>query len=445
MQRFILWTVAYAAMALSVTLAARYGYVSADNPIDGAIRGTAAGMAAILGCHGPAWVWRALREGKWGVALFAGVGIGLCLAVTLAGAVGTIATGSDKSAASRTNATASYQDLRTNLENVRTIRAKLPAHRPAGTVEADISAAKVSRLWQSSGECQDATQNSSRTFCTDFNRLVGELATAKEAARLDARIAELTAKLEVAPAVRDGNPMAAYLARILHVPAADAEAWYALLFALAIELGAMSVMLLAEATSGHATRRPAPPADAPPAPRRALDAPPRALSAPDNLEAPPEDRPDNSETPPAEIVQSSENRPDQSAPTPPPAQSSGPLPDLRDTCQDTPGDRPEESSPPSRVVDLDAVARFASACIERRAKAETMATVAYEAFVTWCSETGVEPMSQNAFGRRMSALGFEKSKSGTVKYLGLALKRPEAPETSGQMARAVRTIAGVAS
>jgi hypothetical protein len=81
--------------------------------------------------------------------------------------------------------------------------------------------------------------------------LQGELATAKDAAVLDEKIREVTQKLETAPAVRAANPQAEVIARLLHVAREDAEAWYALLFALAVETAAMSVLVLAETTTHH--------------------------------------------------------------------------------------------------------------------------------------------------------------------------------------------------
>jgi len=114
-----------------------------------------------------------------------------------------------------------------------------------------MTAARVDRRWSMSSSCTDATASASRTFCAEYARLQGELATAKDAAVLDEKIRELTQKLETAPAVRAANPQAEVIARLLHVAREDAEAWYALLFALAVEAAAMSVLVLAETTTHH--------------------------------------------------------------------------------------------------------------------------------------------------------------------------------------------------
>jgi hypothetical protein len=251
LQHGFAWVIGYLAMAVSVLLAVRFAYASADTTIDAWIRAGAAGVAAVVGCHGPAWILRSVRLREWSVALFAALGFVICLAVTLAGGIGTIAAGSDKTLAMRKNVSSTYADRRKELERLRENRAALPTRRPAGTIESDMTAARVDRRWMTSSSCTDATATASRTFCADYARLQGELAAAREAFVLDEKIGELTGKLEMAPAMRAANPQAEVIARLVHVSAEDAEAWYALLFVLAVEAAAMSVLLIAESITYH--------------------------------------------------------------------------------------------------------------------------------------------------------------------------------------------------
>jgi hypothetical protein len=251
LQQGFVWAIGYLAMAVSVLLAVRFSYASADTTIDACIRAGAAATAAIVGCHGPAWILRAVRLRAWSVTFFASLGFLICLAVTLAGGIGTIAAGSDKSLAMRKNIAATHADRRKELESLRDKRTALPTHRPAGTIESDLVAARVDRRWMTSNSCTDATATASRTFCIDYARLQGELAAAKEANVLDEKIGELNGKLEMTPAVRAANPQAEVVARLLHLTPEDAEAWYALLFALAVEAAAMSVLLIAETITQH--------------------------------------------------------------------------------------------------------------------------------------------------------------------------------------------------
>jgi len=213
-QSGLVWAVGYAAVAVSVVLAVRFAYVNADTTADALIRGGAAAVAAVVGCHGPAWICRSVRMRAWGGAVLGSLGFSICLAVTLAGGIGTIAAGSDKTLARRDNASTTYADRRKELESLRVKRAELPASRPAGTIEGDMSAARVDRRWTTSNSCTDATASASRIFCAEYARLQGELATAKEAAALNERIRDLTQKLdETGPAVRAANPQAKQSAR----------------------------------------------------------------------------------------------------------------------------------------------------------------------------------------------------------------------------------------
>jgi hypothetical protein len=188
---------------------------------------------------------------RWGTALLALLGFALCLTVTLAGGIGTIASGTDSLLATRAKATASYADMRKELERLRDTRGKLPEHRPVGTIQSDLAAARTDRRWTTSSSCEDATAKASREFCAGYNRLQGELETSKAAAALDVKIRELSLKLEKSPSVRAANPQAEVLARLLGVTPEEAEAWYALLFALAVEMAAMTVLLVAETTAGQ--------------------------------------------------------------------------------------------------------------------------------------------------------------------------------------------------
>jgi hypothetical protein len=51
-QRGWLWVVGYLALFVSVVLAVRFAYASADTLVDALIRAGAAGTAAVVGCRG---------------------------------------------------------------------------------------------------------------------------------------------------------------------------------------------------------------------------------------------------------------------------------------------------------------------------------------------------------------------------------------------------------
>ena len=85
--------------------------------------------------------------------------------------------------------------------------------------------------------------------------------------------------------------------------------------------------------------------------------------------------------------------------------------------------------PPAAVVaatrdyreESDPIGLFLSSWCERVEKAETQATLLFEAYRLWCTGNAVEPMSQTLFGKMLPERGFEKNKGGTIRYLGIQL------------------------
>lgn len=71
--------------------------------------------------------------------------------------------------------------------------------------------------------------------------------------------------------------------------------------------------------------------------------------------------------------------------------------------------------------DEDTIGRFVTACINKNSSGFITGKVAYDTYQAWCMQSGIEPASQTAFGKKFSAL-FEKSKQGVVKYNGIIIK-----------------------
>lgn len=71
--------------------------------------------------------------------------------------------------------------------------------------------------------------------------------------------------------------------------------------------------------------------------------------------------------------------------------------------------------------DEDTIGRFVAACINQNSGGFITGKVAYDTYQAWCMQSGIEPATQTAFGKKFSAL-FEKSKQGVVKYNGIIIK-----------------------
>jgi putative DNA primase/helicase len=69
----------------------------------------------------------------------------------------------------------------------------------------------------------------------------------------------------------------------------------------------------------------------------------------------------------------------------------------------------------------DVIAQFLAECTIETETAKVKASDLYEAYKKWCEETGEEPISGNAFGRRMKEKGYERVKAVYVHYIGIGL------------------------
>ena len=136
--------------------------------------------------------------------------------------------------------------------------------RPAGTVQADIDATKQGGLWRGSEGCTQATWPAARTFCTGFEKLKGELASAQEAERLrgqDERLAVKLSGFDLAAVMRSGDPQSEALSRFTGFSSQSIRDALAVLVAALIELG--SGLGLWVATAGTKATRPTPAPEAP--------------------------------------------------------------------------------------------------------------------------------------------------------------------------------------
>ncbi len=72
----------------------------------------------------------------------------------------------------------------------------------------------------------------------------------------------------------------------------------------------------------------------------------------------------------------------------------------------------------------DNVPRFVEECCERGAQFTTDGTVLFEAYTGWCGDEGVRAVSHDAFSKRLTALGFGKTRGGLPdrKYQRIGLR-----------------------
>ena len=209
----------------------------------------------------------------------------------------------------------------------------------------------------------------SRTFCAGVAKLEGELAAAQEAEGLRAKDSELGQKLagvNLAEALKSADPQSEALARLTGWPAASIKDALAILVALLIELGSGFGLYAATASGSSTAAKQDHPADVP---------------AQDEAPATPQRR----------VMAACSNRPAR-------VTEAVPAPDTA----------------------ADPVRAFARAALVTKAGREIPAADLYAAFARWAENGGQEVLSPAGFGRRLTALKFQRIKrGGSIYYAGI--------------------------
>lgn len=221
--------------ATVVGLVARYGFVTSDTAIDGAIVAFFFAVIAIGGIAGPA-VAVHLYRGTSGAAKFWGIAAAVVAAVALlanlTNSLGAIAGRADKTAAQRTAAINSVKDDRAELARLDRLIATLPALAPTDKV-AVLAAQRAADTATTArkAECGNGDPRERGKNCRAYEAAEREAlstltattanraATTERAANLEAEAAAIRARLKNVPPVKSANPLADALGRIFAVPA----------------------------------------------------------------------------------------------------------------------------------------------------------------------------------------------------------------------------------
>ncbi len=135
---------------------------------------------------------------------------------------------------------ARYGEFKSEQENMRRRLKVLGELRPSGTIKAELSGKRQSKLWGASTQCTGAMTGSQRSFCGEYEKLAGELATAEEAERLRLRDGELASKLsgiDLGTALSSADPQAEALGRFTGLNPGTVRDAMAFLIAALLELG----------------------------------------------------------------------------------------------------------------------------------------------------------------------------------------------------------------
>jgi hypothetical protein len=251
----IRWAIAYGMAAFSAASAATYGAENASTAWKAVLAGGGLFLCAIVAVHCMAWAAEAWRRASRGWSICIGVGGLVCFAVTLASSTGMWASRADKIVATNAAAIDSGKALRAERDRLTAERVAL-TRRPAGAIEADISTAEAHPRFKSSASCAPDKITLAKEHCEGYRRLVGELAGAKRAEAIDARLATVNTAIGALPAVKSADAQASAIADLLSVSPDQAASVFAFGTSLALELGALIATLAAEVL-GDGQRKPA--------------------------------------------------------------------------------------------------------------------------------------------------------------------------------------------
>ena len=99
---------------------------------------------------------------------------------------------------------------------------------------------KAQRFWLTTKECTEVAGKSAREYCQQFHKLSAELASGREAQKLETRISDIGSKLARAAGgtvLAEADPQASVLAKVTGVELETVQTSLALFVALLIEIG----------------------------------------------------------------------------------------------------------------------------------------------------------------------------------------------------------------
>jgi hypothetical protein len=357
-------------LAVSAAMNWKFGFGLGKSEMEGHLLGGASAAADCLKALIPFFLFAAIRNRVWSQALAAGLLWTICLGYSMTSALGFAALNRADTTGERQVQSASYNDLRKEIKRAEDRLSWMPQHRPAGMMEQEIARLEKDRLWVVSKGCAEIGGKTTRDFCQSVNTLRAELAVAAEARTVEARVAEIQAKLDKTSGhavAGESDPQAKVIAQLTGQDQSSIQMGLTVMVALLLELGsafgfyvAMSVWRMDE----DRKRAPVPVAQ------------PRTAAANEN----------------------------------------------RSATMYVPAAVMPEATPKLTAPETD-VERFHKDRILQTEGSSVTATALYEDYCGWCEERDREPVTFPAFGRQFGETGVQKAKlGGRIRYIGIKLK-----------------------
>jgi hypothetical protein len=369
-------------LAVSAAMNWRFGFSLGRTELDGQIYGAASAAADCMKALVPFFFFAAIRNRMWSQAAASALVWVVVTAYSLTSALGHAALNRFDTAGHRAATVAAYKDHRADLARAEEQLTWIPQHRPAQTVQAEIDSLKSDRAWVWTKECTEVTGSKGRTYCQNYHALAAELASAEQSIALEARVADIQAKIgeqNGATVMSEADPQAAVLAKLAaliapNVKVEDVQTALTVFIALLLEVGSAFGMYIAFSQWRLYERH------TPAAPRMVpVSTAAAAVAAPQKAVA---------------------------------------------IAKPRSGANDNRSAPAQRLIAPETdVERFYKERIETQDGSSLTATSLYEDYCAWCEEQQKEPLALPTFGREFGELGVQKARiAGRVRYIGIALK-----------------------
>ncbi|MGF1650603.1 MAG: hypothetical protein ACFCUN_09135 [Hyphomicrobiaceae bacterium] len=386
-------------LAVSAAMNWRFGYQLGTTELDGIIYGSASAAADCLKALVPFFIFAAIRNKMWSQAAASAVVWLVVTAYSLTSALGHAALNRHDTAGQRAAQAATYATLQADLSRTQERLSWVPQHRPAATVQSELSGMQTQRPWVWSSGCTEIKGAQTRKFCGDFTALQAELGAALEAEKLEARIADTQLKLAGlnGAGITAADPQAQILAKLSGavlpgVSVEDVQTALAVFIALLLEVGSSLGMYIAFSVwrmGDQPTVRVIRPAGRMPKVEQLIEHKSEEVFEDEDVSA-------------VAVV----------------AESVSGANDNRT------GERVAVSRPTVPESDVE---RFQKERIEAQDGSSLTATELYEDYCAWCDDQSKEPLALPTFGREFAELGIQKAKiAGRVRYIGISLRSSDA-------------------
>jgi hypothetical protein len=233
--------------AINTVMVGRYGFVTSDTAIDGAIAAFYFGIIALGAIGGPAVAVHFVAKQRWVWGAMFGFIAAVSLCANVVNSLGALASRSDKTQAERVRARDDAKDDRGHLARIMSERAGMvfvPATEESVQAAREaVTSAEAIRL----RECGNGDPRQRGPRCrereTEEQAKRDALATAlankaltDKATKLDNNVATIRARLDKAPPVQSVDPLADAIGKLVHLPSEVAAAWQKASVVVVVEL-----------------------------------------------------------------------------------------------------------------------------------------------------------------------------------------------------------------